>query len=107
MFAQERAALKAASNRRSSEIAVTFASLRSRSTIANRLLISSRLVGSAFSHPYSAHFSKLIFIPDQKDLFAAHDTIQEMIAARQLCLELANRIDSGVEAASQQCFDLS
>src|SRR5581483_555164 len=105
-FAAVRAALNAASNRRSSEIASTLASLRSRSTIVRRLLISSRLVGSALSQPYSTHFSKLILISDQKDLFPTDDRIQKVISAGKLCFELRNRIDGGIDRAPKRSLNL-
>src|SRR5207244_2592141 len=99
-----RVALYAASNRRSWETAATLASLRSRSTIVSRFLISSRLVGSVLSQPYSTHSSKLIFVSDHEYLFAADHRIKEMISARELCLELGGGIDGGVYCSPKRCF---
>src|SRR5213078_6438 len=107
MMAAVRAALNAASKRRSSEITATFASLRSRSTIVSRLLISSRLVGSALSQLYSTHFSKLIFVSNWENVLATHDRIQEMISAPGLRLEFGHRLDGGVDSRRERRLDIS
>jgi hypothetical protein len=69
-------------------MALTFESSRLRCTIPNSALTSSALLGSRLSQPYSSHFSKLIFIPNQKDFMAIDHGIQKMISVRQFALEL-------------------
>src|ERR1700678_2051107 len=46
------------------EISSTLESCRPRSTILSKPWISSRLVASGLSQPYSTHFPKLIFVSD-------------------------------------------
>src|ERR1039458_793825 len=104
-FAAVRAALNAASNRRSSEIASTLASWRSRLTIPSKSAISSGLVDSALSQPYSAHFSKLIQVSYENHLFGAHNRSQKVIAAFELRFELVSRIDRRVDRTPNRAFD--
>src|SRR6267143_2726910 len=92
VVARVRAALKAAMNRRSVDTASTLESARLRSTIPSRSLISPGLVASRLSQPYSTHFSKLIFVPYQKYLFALERGIQKVIPARKFRLEFLDGI---------------
>src|SRR5947209_203741 len=96
------AAVKVATNRRSADIASTFESSRLRRTIPSSALISFALLGSRLSHPYSSHFSKLIFASNQKRFVAVEHGIQEMISSFQFCLELMHRIYGGVHRSAER-----
>src|ERR1700684_1223079 len=79
----------------------TFASLRARGTMPNKSRISSGLAGSALSQPSSTHFSKLIFVSDEKHLFASHHRLQEMVSGFQFGLELFQREDRRIDRTSE------
>jgi hypothetical protein len=73
--------------------------------IPSRSAISSGLVGSALSQPYSAHFSKLIRASHDYHLFAAKHGPQKVIAVSQPRLELIRRIDRRIDRTSNRTFD--
>lgn len=58
-----------------------------RSTMPRSALISLTVVSSRLSHPYSSHFSKLIFGADYKYFLSFQYGIQKMIAQKKLPLE--------------------
>src|SRR5689334_9772326 len=87
-------------NRRSVDIACTLESVRPRSTMLRRFLISSGLVGSRFSHPYSTHFSKVIFLSDQKYLLFFHQTVQKMISAEKFRSEFSGGVHRRINDAT-------
>src|SRR6478752_65200 len=101
MVAAASAAVKLATNRRSAEIALTFASSRLRCTIPNSAFISSVLLGSRLSHPYSSHFSKLIFVPDQKNYLVFDYGMKKMISARPFLLEFVYGIYRRIHGPGQ------
>jgi hypothetical protein len=84
-------------NRRSVDTASTLASARLRSTIPGRLLISSGLVYSRLSQPYSTHFSKLIVVSHQEYLLAFHNGVQEVISTGNLRVEFCDGIYGRVD----------
>src|SRR5437016_8774001 len=105
VVAVQSAALKAAMNRRSVDTASTFESVRLRSTIPRRSLISPGLVGSRLSQPYSTHFSKLILVSQQKYLLSFEYGGQEMIPARKFRLEFSDGIYGWVDRAANTFLD--
>src|SRR5215469_10480012 len=102
MLAEVRAALNAASKRLSSERPATLASFKSRSTMVKRLLISSRLVASGFSQPYSAHFSKVTFVSNQENLVSPHHGIQKVISVCELRLEFCQRVNRRINGSAER-----
>src|SRR5271170_148706 len=100
------AAPKAAMNRRSADTASTLESLRPRSTIPSRSLISPGLQRSRLSQPYSTHFSKLIFISQQEHLLALQHSVQEVISVFNLRLELGNGVDRRVNETANLFLDI-
>jgi hypothetical protein len=107
VVAMQSAALKAAMNRRSVDTASTFESLRLRSTIPRRPLISPGLVGPRRSQPYSTHFSKLILVSQQKCLSALEHGGQKMIPARKLRFEFRDRIYGWVDRAADTFLNIT
>jgi hypothetical protein len=75
--------------------------LKSTATMPNKSLISSGLEGSALSQPYSTQFSKVIFVSEEKHLFASHHRLQEMVSGFQFGLELFQREDGRIDRASE------
>src|SRR5437764_14493948 len=88
-------------NLRSVDTAATLESARLRSTIPRRSLISPGLVGSCLSQPYSAHFSKLILVSQQKRLLTLEHGVQKVIPARKLCLEFRDSIKCCIYRANE------
>src|SRR5262249_45354136 len=99
------AAPNAAVNRRSVDTACTLESVRPRSTMLRRFLISSGLVGSRFNHPYSTHFSKLIVVSDQKYFLSFRQAIQKMIPAEKLRSEFRGGVHSRINNATNLLFN--
>src|ERR1019366_6607916 len=106
MVAAVSAALKAATMRRSGEIASIFASAIPRSTIDSKRWISSPLVGSATIHPFLAYCSKLTFVSEEEELFSAQHGTQEMIPAAQFRFEFRTTVQGRIPRGSQYLFRL-